>query len=165
MIFTSLMWAYTLTAKSPGTNNQMRMQDYTQSMLIRTLYTTYKATDPMDTRYDGKSISDFMGMYLSNKEAFVLENKQPKLLMAALEQVVGSPGFQSRPESSLEWFLFEADNEDFCFHILNRQVLKCDKAAVTSNAFTSAMADISIVEKAGYSTRNVKLTIVWARAP
>ena len=173
MIFTGLMWTYTITAKSPTTNNQMRMQDYTQSMLIRTLYTTYPESST-DARYNGKSISDIMGMYLSNKNVFAMDNSnppQPKLLKTAIEQVVKSPAFQSRPESSLEWFIFEADSEDFCFHIYNNgqvgqvdQVSVCDKAAVPSNAFTSAIADIPIVKSAGYNTKRVKLTIVWARA-
>jgi hypothetical protein len=173
MIFTSLMWAYTLTAKSPGTNNQMRMQDYTQSMLIRTLYTTYKTSDT-DSRYAGKSVSDLLGMYLSNPDAFTQvdkKNKQPKLIKEALTQIVN--GFQGRPEGDLEWFLFDGDNKDgFCFHIINRQVSECDKANVQSNAFTSSLADVYTAKSslggtglfAGYNTKKVKLTIVWARA-
>jgi hypothetical protein len=175
MVFTSLMWAYTITAKSPSTHNQMRMQDYTQSMLIRTLYATYKTSDT-DKRYDGKSISDFMGMYLSNKDSFTLDkDKQPELLKAALGQIVQSDAFKDRPEGALEWFIFEADKKEFCFHIIyspntkEATVNDCPEKVV-SNAFTSSIAEINTAKSdgffgSGYNTKKVKLTIVWAREP
>jgi hypothetical protein len=98
-IFAVGIWGFSMGGQAPESEALRSRQDYARSMLLTALYTT---PDLGDKRYESKSISDLLVMYLVNRDQMsmdivIAKMKEAKIGEALKEKAIGTDA---------EWFLY-----------------------------------------------------------
>ncbi len=155
-IFAVGIWSVSLGGKAPSSEAMRSRQDYVKSMLITALYTT---PEPGDLRYEAKSMSDLIAMYLTDPEKMDITIIKAKMKEARVgeslkEKVLGG---------NAEWFLYaQSDPHDkkFCIHGKSGsdEIEDCPGGIVGAESSTAAVAEI-VYPTTGTSGIFVKMPI------